>query len=683
MHNVGKFLKDSPSSLPRTADIPNMLDLHLSIVQNESLHVSIPSLHLFAQILGSEQSADLPALSDLIGPLLEICTQRSIRYEYLPESSGHPALAFLNEDIETVPERHAFLGNYARYGKDIVVSIVKKRPFEALYHILGQADGVLCNPYVGMAPFGPADYKKTSIAALKVDAQCSVVDASLHAYTKWCSDIRAKPEDAATNKQVQSMNENLERWGIQLMQLTYQDPSIQQRVIQLIVEIAIGPLKRNEDFMIRAFQHVINIKLRTKNVANDTEPVLYQDVLKELQRYCTQQLQRIAMRASDYLIDRYDDLAAAISQCFVGDGSDEEDKEKCSSVLFVIIQRATTLDDGDRARRLQSFVEPFMSKWSSPQLAESLQAFPGFCDLLGLNGFQEYFLNRKAHSIRDWADVQLDEEGLALKARIEGARAALPLRSTKTYFSASLDRSEPGSRHYDAACALWANYLTIMLPNLLQMVGLAHIFSEPASWMHLPEETRTIPKRILKDRFWQVGISEGTREDFYNKVESTKTTLEGLASTIRGCLRFVRETSYRLITTMSLLGDPFYRFQELPGPLSRAVFENSGALSTHQTNTLIDMMKPIIEHCPSDAREHFLAPMLSEMFNSLDNKVRMEWAVIDQHNKAASASGDLVEEMKEESILRSMTYSCVTVVARLFDPNDGKYKHHPTPCDTV
>jgi exportin-5 len=123
---------------------------------------------------------------------------------------------------------------------------------------------------------------------------------------------------------------------------------------------------------------------------------------------------------------------------------------------------------------------------------------------------------------------------------------------------------------------------------------------------------------------------------------------------------------------MSYLGDVLYRFEELPVPLSKALFAGAGPLSTHQTGIIIDMIRPIIEHCPPDARAHFLSPIVTAMFTHLDFKVGIEWEKIEERNKAAAVDDDLMEEMKDESILRQLTYNCVTTVARLLDPSQSK-----------
>ena len=129
------------------SDLSGFLDLLLEIARDDSLHVSIPMLHLWNKILDSEIVGDSPPVLNLIGPLLELCSQRLLRYEAFPEDSSVPSIVFLQEDVDTKPERHAFLGNYARFCNQIVESVVLKRPDDAMYHILSQADEVLAHLY--------------------------------------------------------------------------------------------------------------------------------------------------------------------------------------------------------------------------------------------------------------------------------------------------------------------------------------------------------------------------------------------------------------------------------------------------------------------------------------------------------------------------------------------------------
>ena len=186
-----------------------------------------------------------------------------------------------------------------------------------------------------------------------------------------------------------------------------------------------------------------------------------------------------------------------------------------------------------------------------------------------------------------------------------------------------------------------------------------------------------IVRRILTDRFWQVGISQGSRDDFYAQVGDTKTTLEGFASSIRSGIRAVRETGYRILYYFSLLGEPFYRFEGLPEPLARALFTNACAMSTHQLTVLVESVRPLVENCPPNARDNFLPPILIGLFEQLDQKTGKEWDRIEEKNKAGAGDENLSEEMRDESVLRQLTYSTVTLVVGLLDPHKlGKIIRH-------
>lgn len=151
--NIGRLLEERPSLVAQDNDLGSFFDLLLSIVKNKSLHVSIPALHLWTKLLGSDKIGSSPAVIARIGDLLETCSHRMIRYEGLPENSSNPSIIFLNDDVDTMPERHAFLGNYSRFCNQIVETIVQKQPVDALYHILSQADHVLDHLYDGEPSF--------------------------------------------------------------------------------------------------------------------------------------------------------------------------------------------------------------------------------------------------------------------------------------------------------------------------------------------------------------------------------------------------------------------------------------------------------------------------------------------------------------------------------------------------
>ncbi len=196
----------------------------------------------------------------------------------------------------------------------------------------------------------------------------------------------------------------------------------------------------------------------------------------------------------------------------------------------------------------------------------------------------------------------------------------------------------------------------------------AHAYHNIHAWVDGSQGSLEIASRTLHDRFWQSGISSGTRESFYAQVSSSRTTLEGFASSVRGAIRSVRETCYALLYSMSRFEELFYSYDQLPVPLAQAICADAGCLSPHQFSTLISMTRYLIEDCPNDKREEFLTPLLSQLLTQMDNKIKSEWDRVKQRTQVSTGDDDLTEEMRDESVLRHFTYSSVLLVAGLLDP---------------
>ena len=635
------------------------------MAKNPSLQVSIPALHLWAKILAVDEILKSSATQSLVGDLLEVCSQRLVRYEAFPSNSSNPSILFLNEDIETMPERHAFLGNYSRFCTQIVELVVQQQPIDALYHILGQADQALDHVYDGEPPFQPATYTKSSVPFLKLDAQFSVIEAAL----KGCSQWLASSQNSGVEHQQNVMTSNLQVWCDRLLSLIFEDPLIKERVIQLAVGFAVGPLKRDSQFAVKVFDKI----LETKCTAFP-ECMAYTDAVKGLQLFCVHQMQRLAMRFADHLVTIYDEVerkTMAVSQSV---GSDQQTKARYSAILFVIMHRAGNVDVAPRQERMEQMVQPVIEQWKDADLTSSLSSIQAFANLLGMGGLQQYLLSHNVDKIDDWSSHPLDDEGKTLQMQITSAIDALPLRATKQFMSVSVEKTIKQSQPYEMACHLWHDKLAVILPSLLQLIGLSQTFQDPANWSNMPPEMASVVRRIFTDRFWQVGISQGSRDDFYAQIGGTKSTMEGFASSIRATTRTLRETGYRLLFYMSLLGDRLYSFPDLPEPMAQALFANAGILSPHQMSILVDMVKPIIDNCPHDHQAHFLPPILSALFEQVDRKAMAEWERIEERNRAAAQDDDLTTEMKDESILRQLTMASVWLVVGLLDqPKSGKY----------
>ncbi|RYP27174.1 hypothetical protein DL768_011326 [Monosporascus sp. mg162] len=506
---------------PERVDFQGFLHLLLLITRHQSLLVSIPILITWTRLLSHRSLG--PSISDIpafVGPLLELCSSRLIRYESLPEDAQDPTLIFLLEDTDTIPERHAFLGNYRRFSSNVIEAIVQLKLSDAMQHILTQTQNILEHLYDNEPAFNIANYSKSSQPVLRVDAQATVIEAALKGYGKWRT--KSHGDNQQHEQEIVALEGNLEMWCDRLLSMQFEDV--------------------------------------------------------------------------------YDQIAAKVNEMVASGTLDEKRQITYQTFLFTIIR----LDSATKVQKLQSFIDPVKSLWQNERLKQGLTSFSSFCSLLALDKAQDYMARRRVHEMSDWGSVELDAEGQALQAEIEECHATLPLRPTKAFLTCSTDKiDKKDTQQLQVSYALWQDGLPVILSELLSLVNHAHAAHTPDNWTGLPPEMHTIVGRLLTDRFWQAGISEGSKEDFYTRVLEKKSTMEGFASTVRGAIRFVRESSYAV---------------------------------------------------------------LYSCFQQMDAKVNSEWTKIEQHQGTKTGGDALTEEMKSESILRQLTYTSVMMVADFLDP---------------
>ncbi|KAK7414143.1 karyopherin [Neonectria punicea] len=656
---LGDYFDRKFAKLPPDAAREDFLDLLVQVVQNESLMISIPVLVTWTRLLSNRTIGPSELVSPMIGPLLEICSSRLVRYENLPEDTQEPTFLFLLEDTDTIPERHAFLGNYRRYSSQVIEAIVQLKLVDAVSHILGRTEDILLHLYDGQPSLDKQTYSKHSMPVLRVDSQFTVIEATLKGYMKWRRNRTAEYE-----QQKAELEANLESWCNRLLEMSFEDPMIRKRTLQLLVYFSTTALNKNASFMLKVLEHIL---LTWPALQPDYRA--FNDAIKDLQGESMVELQRLASEMPDHLLGVYEQIENRVNEMMSSGTLDEKRSIAYKSFLFIIIHRATSVDAQAKIQKLREFIDPVKAQWQTDTVRTALKSYSKFCEMLGLDKAQAYLSNRRTHEIQDWGSHELDAEGLTLQAELEERLKLLPLRSTKSFLAFSVERLDKSSDAFKASYALWQDGFSNILADLLEFLSFAHASHNPDNWVGLPSEMRPVVNRVLSDRFWQAGISEGSKDDFYARVMDKKNTIEGLASTIRGSVRFVRETAYAIIYCMSRLDMQFYGFEGLSAPLSKALFTDSIWLSTHQQSNLLNLVRYLVDDCPVDHREHFLPQLLASCFQQMDAKVNGEWAKMEQQQTvAADGEAGLKEEMKAESILRQVTYTAVLMVADFLDP---------------
>jgi exportin-5 len=153
LSRLGAWIEKNPALLPESSDLPRFFELLFEVARDLSLKVSEPVLRLWTHLLRIPTLRNSAIIQQSIGPLMEMCSQRLVRYEALPEDTNDPIVIFINDDFDTLPEKHMFLGNYRRYCLDVVEAAVRKFPVDAVTHILGQAQSLYRDLQASMQDF--------------------------------------------------------------------------------------------------------------------------------------------------------------------------------------------------------------------------------------------------------------------------------------------------------------------------------------------------------------------------------------------------------------------------------------------------------------------------------------------------------------------------------------------------
>jgi exportin-5 len=387
-------------------------------------------------------------------------------------------------------------------------------------------------------------------------------------------------------------------------------------------------------------------------------------------------LQKLALTFSDELLEVYNELEPRIGVLVQKHSDDPRLVWGYKAFLFMIIHRASGIDTEMRIARLRQMLEPVHSAWRDQAFTASLADLQTFCETLGLAGIAEFYKAYGFDRHADWAAQQLDEAGQARQAEIRAKGDALPLRMTKSLLAATTEKLKSGTDEYDVAIALWSDIIPTVLPNLLQLIKNATAFNDLANWSQLPDELQAVVKRTLQDRFWQSGISNESKDEFYARISGSKTSYEGFASAVRGCMRNIREQGYHLIYLMTKFEEQFYGLPDLAEPLSQALFDDAGALNANHLHPIINLTTGLVQRCPPHYRAQFLPPLLIQLFKKLDAKISFEWsAIAHASERNAEEEEQLGDEMRMESVLRQLTFSMVSFVPFLLEFDTSPQPH--------
>lgn len=642
-------------------DTSAFLEFMVEICQHESLIVSIPTTHAWVKILGSGKWRKSSSVAACVGPLLRFACQRTIQYDLLGDDSDEPAVVFVNDEIELSTERSGFFLNYRRLCYQIIELICYTHMTQAIPYLVSQVDTELDALQQVDSTFSPAEFAQSRIS-IRLDAQFSNVESAFRGFFVWRTDHPEKRSEeqeqtlTTIGTQIQAWSNNM------LVQRDFNEPFAKQRMIKCAVDISNRALQQDDSYALKVLEHILKAF-----ISDIPEYGPYSDAVQELHMYASRELRHLAVQHADYFITFYDQFETKLRDLSTTSYLSAQVQADLSASLFLIVQRATNIDDATRKARLWSFLEPLSLAWQDAGLQEVVSSFETFCQSQCFDQVGPFMLSIGASNLETWSTVPLDSRGLELQAEMGNRASKMPLRLTRTLLANSTDKLSHSSPVYTMTCELWSMILPHMVQGLLQIASYTHRLHDPSSWPNVPADKKLI-SRVLRDRFWQSGITEGSKNDFYAMIKSSKKSLEGFASSVRNKLRLNIEQTYTILHSLSKLGETFYGVPSLAEAISQALIETARPLSAHHYTIFLSMVSRVVDDCPPLQRHQFLDQLLPTLLSEMDQKCTSDWQKLEgRDGLVVEQSDDLTLEMREESLLRQLTHKSASTVALWID----------------
>ena len=643
------------------SQVTSFYDLLIAVFSSESLLVSIPVLHSISKTLSSRHKQLINVLDAVVGILLKVCSERMLKYESLSKDVDHPIITFLNEDFETLPEQHAFLGNYRRYGTSVLQHICESRPREAIQHVMVQTNDMLADA----AKENPAAYTRQSISILQLEAQYLVVKCALTGYRSWS---KGETRDDQTGEDILR---DLYQWCERLMSMPVPHAAVAKINIQLLAEVGNSMVNPSGDFVRAILKYLLSVETQTSN-----SNLNYEDAAREYEATRLAEAQRLAMTYPNHLFELYSDLETTIGNMLSRPTLDDRTKWGLRAIFLILNHRTSAITDETRFGRMKEILHPIVQAWTDPRLDRAISSPSEFCALLGLAGLPDYLASARFGQVQDWSSQMLDGPGRELQANINARLLDLPLRMTTSMIGASTEKLGQHSNVLTNARTVWKDIIPQILPNILSLLGRATGFGNPEQWSSISPELQSVVKKMLSDRFWQSGISNETKDDFAARISSTGNTYEGFASTFRGAPRQVRDSCYHMLHGMTRFEEEFYGLPGLAEPLSRALLADAPHLACHHVQRLLSLVERIVNRCLPSRREEFLPPLIALCFTQLDTKLSAEWEVVKKARAEDTENDSLSEEMKAESVVRSTTHTTVSFLSSLLEQSLSSHHYY-------
>ncbi|KAK9241260.1 armadillo-type protein [Lipomyces kononenkoae] len=645
---LGEYLSVSDGNkncLPPEADLKGYLELVLATTQHESLIISGLSLQFWCSILRVEELASRQEVADLLPRLLELTAHRSIRYERVETHTV--TKKFLDIDFDSMPEVHAFLGNYRRFIDDIARLVVCRMPVDSMLWLDMRLDKFFSSWHGWHSNGSPVALQKDPLF-LVAYAQFSMVDAALRGISRW----KGWYQEPDKNIILLSLNPIIERFCDRMLSMNVTDPVLLRKQIQTLVQFA--PLMTDvSQTMFRVLERVLQACTFEYQPNIPDEDV---ELIRDLRNKCSTELNRLAYLMPNALMQIYPDLERIINEIIGSHRLSDHEVVSFLSFLLVVSQRS---DASNKAECFAKIVDPVLNSWTDEATMKGLSQLPWFMERVGIVEIAKYFRDRGVDANTDLLATPMDDTGRLLKTRLKDQWAALfPIRATRIFIQYTIEKLDHSSEEFQNLLSLWKPRVQPILPHILQLLAQIEAYNNPENWEDLPLEVRSFVRDSCAERFWQVGISLQSRDEFVEDNVKAAQTLRDFADSLGHMLRYTREYAFLALGSITQLESTLYEIPAIGTALWRALAGQPQGITLHAWKHLVAfVVRPVVRNCPPELREVFFPDFLPAMLTQLEGVIGARWDELMRRGLIGQVEEDdvLSDEMMDEYLLRQFS----------------------------
>lgn len=644
---LGEYLNVSKNRLPKEANLKQYLFLVLQTTNNPSLVISGMSLQFWCSVLRVNKLNSRPEIQELLPQLLEIAAERCIKFDDVGDD--HIAKQFLAYDFDSATDMQVFMGNYRKFMEDIVRLIVCVLPQPSLTWLESRMDAFFSSDIGRESLESPKLQYSGNPAFFLAYSQFILVECALRGVTRW-KIWYTLPDTENIREQLSVI---IERWCERLIAMKIHDPMLLRKHVQTLVQFAPSLLNMT-NLMFRVLEKVL-VACTFEYPPNATDED--RETVRDLRTSCGTELNRLAYMMPEVLMQIYDDLERVIGETIASNKLSDHESVAFLSFLLVVSQRSNI---SNKAERFSKIVDPVLSSWSDEGTVKGLMDLPWFMERVGIVRIAEYFRSRGVTSSTNLLATEMDDQGKALKAELKSKWSALfPIRATRIFIQYTIEKLDHQSVQYKELLAQWKPRIQPILPHILQLIAQIQAYHNPENWKSLPEEVQSFVKYSCMERFWQMGVSTQTKDEFLDENVRAMHTLRDFADSVGHIIRYTREYAFLTLGSISQLEETIYEIPGIAENLYKALAGDSAGITSHSWRHMTSLvLRNIVKNCPRHLMDTFLVEFLPPILRKLDEVLCEKWEKVYKTGimiQSEEDADDLSEEMMDEHLLRQLT----------------------------